>query len=98
VNQMRIKFGAVMIVSILMLQVATAAIPAIAVRVGVSVLMEAGEMTIEELTVSARDREDAISLQKYSGTEYNQHHLLDVEGDKLILGWDAKPWNVKIGC
>ena len=48
VNQMRIKFGAVMIVSILMLQVATAAIPAIAVRVGVSVLMEAGEMTIEE--------------------------------------------------
>jgi hypothetical protein len=97
VNQMRIKFGAVMIVSILMLQVATAAIPAIAVRVGVSVLMEAGEMTIEELTVSARNREDAISLQKYSGTEYNQHHLLDVDGSKLFLGWDVKLWNYKDG-
>ena len=94
---MRIKFGAVMIVSILMLQVATAAIPAIAVRVGVSVLMEAGEMTIEELTVSARNREDAISLQKYSGTEYNQHHLLDVDGSKLFLGWDVKLWNYKDG-
>jgi len=97
VNQMRIKFGAVMIVSILMLQVATAAIPAIAVRVGVSVLMEAGEMTIEELTVSARNREDAISLQKYSGTEYNQHHLLEIGEDKFFLGWDAKPWDYRDG-
>lgn len=94
---MNIKSAAIVIISILMLQCASAAVPVIVARVGVAVLVEGGKLAVDEISISATERETE-KLKLYGMDEFSQPHFLSTkDGSFVILGWEAMNWNYKDG-